>query len=191
MDGSAASDSGERGATAVITHRVREGRHADYERWLDEISPLCRTSPGHLDWHIVRPVAGLTHTYTIVIRFDTSEHLRQWMESPARARLIEKAQPLFVTGDDFFVSSGLDFWFAPGGARARVPVRWKQYFVTWSAIYPLVLVVPPAMAPVLRQLGVPETRPLTTLVVTGIIVFLMVYLVMPRYTRLVQKWLFT
>ncbi len=60
------------------------------------------------------------------------------MESPTRARLIEKVQPLFVAGDDFF-SSGLDFWFSPAGAKAKVPVRWKQYLVTWSAIYPLVL----------------------------------------------------
>ena len=33
--------------------------------------------------------------------------------------------------------------------------------------------------------------PITTLVVAAVVVFLMVYVVMPRYTRLVQKWLFT
>jgi hypothetical protein len=42
------------GATVVITHRVREGKNADYESWLSEISPLCKASPGYLDWHIVR-----------------------------------------------------------------------------------------------------------------------------------------
>jgi antibiotic biosynthesis monooxygenase (ABM) superfamily enzyme len=175
----------------VITHRVREGKHADYERWLNEIAPLCRASPGHLDWHIVRPISGLTETYTIIIRFDTREHLQAWMESPARARLIEKAQPLFVTGDDFFISSGLDFWFTPAGARAKVPTRWKQYLVTWSAIYPLVLGVPVVAAPVLRQLGVPNSHLLTTFVVTGTVVFLMVYVIMPRYTKLIQRWLFS
>jgi antibiotic biosynthesis monooxygenase (ABM) superfamily enzyme len=113
------------------------------------------------------------------------------MESPVRARLIEKARPLLVTGDDFFISSGLDFWFTPGGAKAQVPVRWKQYLVTWSAICPLVFGVPLVVAPVLRQLGVPNNHFLTTLVNTGIVVFLMVYLVMPRYTKLVQRWLFT
>ena len=188
--GTAAAGSVDHGATVVITHRVRVGRHADYEAWLEEIAPLCRASPGHLDWHIVRPIPGLTETYTVVIRFDTTAHLQQWMESPARARLIEKARPLLATGDDFYVSSGLDFWFTPGGAKSKVPVRWKQYLVTWSAIYPLALGVPWVVGPLLRRLGAPEGRLLTTLVVTGAVVFLMVYLVMPRYKRLLKRWLF-
>ena len=72
------------GATVVITHRVRERKRTDYERWLNEIAPLCRASPGHLDWHIIRPIPGLTETYTVVIRFDTRAHLQDWMESPVR-----------------------------------------------------------------------------------------------------------
>lgn len=178
------------GATVVISHRVRADRHAEYQAWLAQIAPLCQAAPGHLDWQIVRPVAGLTETYTVIIRFDTSAKLRQWMESPARATLIEKVRPLLVQGDDFFVSSGLDFWFTPAGAKAKLPVRWKQYLLTWSAIYPLVMAVPLLIAPLLRALGAPEQRWLSTLAVTATVVFLMVYVVMPRYTRLVQRWLF-
>jgi antibiotic biosynthesis monooxygenase (ABM) superfamily enzyme len=178
------------GATVVITHRVRECKHDEYENWFNEIAPLCKASPGHLDWHIVRPISGLTGTYTIIIRFDTRSHLQQWMESPTRSRLIEKVKPLLATGDDFFISSGLDFWFTPERAKAKVPVRWKQYIVTWSAIYPLVLGVPIVIAPVLRLLHVPDNHFITTLAVTGTVVFLMVYWVMPRYTRLIQRWLF-
>ena len=179
------------GATVVITHRLRENALAAYEDWLQEIAPLCKASPGHLDWHIVRPIPGLSETYTIVIRFDTIDHLRAWMESPTRARLIEKVQHLFVTGDDFFISSGLDFWFTPAEAKAKVPIRWKQYLVTWSAIFPLALVVPLLVTPLLLFLGLPNNRFVGTLTVTGVVVFLMVYVVMPRYTRLLQRWLFS
>lgn len=178
------------GATVVITHRVREGQQAGYESWLNEIGPVCRSWPGHLDWHIVRPVAGLTSTNTVVIRFDTTEHLRAWMNSPVRKELIAKVRPMLAEDDDFFIRSGLDFWFIPEGAKAKVPVRWKQFFVTWSAIYPLVLVVPLIFTPLLRWMGIVENRYLATLCVTGAVVFLMVYVVMPRYTRLVQRWLF-
>ncbi|MBA6329493.1 antibiotic biosynthesis monooxygenase [Colwellia sp. MB02u-6] len=179
------------GATVVITHRVREGKHADYESWSNEIAPLCKASLGNLDWHIVRPISGLTGTYTIIIRFDTRAHLQDWMESLTRSRLIDKVQPLLVTGDDFFISSGLDFWFTPERAKAKVPVRWKQSIVTWSAIYPLVLGVPIVIAPVLQLLHFPDNHFITTLVVTGVIVFLMVYWIMPRYTRFIQRWLFS
>ena len=55
------------GATVVITHRVRSDKHAEYEAWVDEISPLARSAPGHLDWHLVRPIPGATETYTVWI----------------------------------------------------------------------------------------------------------------------------
>lgn len=180
----------EHGATAVITHRIRADAHAQYETWLGEISPRCMAAPGNLDWHIVRPVAGLTDTYTVIVRFDSVANLRAWMESSERAGLIDQIRPLFVTGDDFFISSGLDFWFTPAGAKAQVPVRWKQYLVTWSAIFPLVLGMPLLVGPLLHRIGAPDNHALHTLVITGLVVFLMVYVVMPRYTRLVKKWLF-
>jgi antibiotic biosynthesis monooxygenase (ABM) superfamily enzyme len=181
----------DKGATVVITHRVRDDKLAEYEEWLKEIAPLARSSPGNLDWHVVRPIPGLTATFTVILRFDSEANLRAWMESPTRARLIEKAQPLFVTGDDFFISSGLDFWFTPAGAKAKVPVRWKQALVTWSAIYPLVLGVSIIVTPVLERFSLPRNRLLTTFLVTGTVVFLMVYVVMPRYTKLIRRWLFS
>lgn len=179
------------GATVVITHRIRTGKHAAYDGWLNEIAPLCQASPGHLDWHIVRPIRGLTETYTMVIRFDTEANLKFWLNSSARAELIKKVEPLFVKGDDFFVSSGLDFWFTPPGARAQVPVRWKQYLATWSAIYPLALGVPLGVVPLLKKLGASHQPLLNTFAVTGVVVFMMVYIVMPRYTKLIKRWLFS
>lgn len=178
------------GATVVITHRVRDDKHGAYQQWLDEIGPIGRASTGNLDWHIIRPIPGLTSTYTIVIRFDTKAHLQEWMESPARKRLIKKVEPLLVSGDDFFISSGLDFWFTPEGAQAKVPARWRQALVTWSAIYPLVILVPLIVAPLLRLAGALSNHYLSIFVETGVIVFLMVYVVMPYYTRLLRRWLF-
>lgn len=180
----------DQGATVVITHRVKDGRQEGYNDWLNEIGPLCRASRGHLDWHIVRPIPGLSDTNTIIVRFDTVEHLQGWMNSEERRRLIEKVTPLLAGNDDFFIRSGLDFWFTPAGAKAKVPVRWKQFLVTWSAIFPLASCVPLLVIPSLRVIGVPPLPYLDTLLISGAIVYLMVYVVMPRYTRLVQRWLF-
>jgi uncharacterized protein len=190
MPAMSASDATQNGATVVITHRVREGKESDYDNWLNEIGPLCRAHPGHLDWHIVRPVSGLTTTYTVIIRFDTEEHLRQWMGSHDRQRLIERARPLLAADDEYTIRSGLDFWFTPAGTGVKVPVRWKQFLLTWSAIFPLALGVPLVVAPALELLGVSNNRYFNTLLVTGVVVLLMVYVVMPHYTKLVRKWLF-
>jgi len=189
-DKSDASSDTEQGATVVITHRVHHGQQTGYEEWLNEIGPICRASKGLVDWQIIRPISGVTATYTVIIRYDTRENLQNWMDSEDRKRLIEKVRPLLATDDDFFIRSGLDFWFTPEGAKAKIPVRWKQFLITWSAIYPLVLLVPLIIIPLLRLLGLPQSRYLDTLFITGTVVSLMVYLVMPRYTRLVQRWLF-
>lgn len=191
MEYNAAEDVQLQGSTVVIKHRVRQGGEAEYEAWLAEISPVARGFPGYLDLHIVVPVAGLTDTYTIILRFDTEDKLRDWIYSPERAALIKKVEPLLVTGDDFYIRSGLDFWFTPEGAKAKLPTRWKQFLITWSAIFPLVLLVPLAVVPALRAIGLTGNHYLNTFAVTGIICALMVYLIMPRYTRIVHRWLFS
>jgi antibiotic biosynthesis monooxygenase (ABM) superfamily enzyme len=177
-------------ATVVITHRVKNERAASYEAWLNEIVPLSKTYPGHLGVSIIRPVSGATVTFTVIIRFDTRDHLLAWMQSEDRKRLIEKVRPCLEEDDKFFVRSGLDFWFTPEGAKARLPTRWKQFLVTWSAIYPLVLVAFPSVESAMHQFAMPDNRYLRTLIVSGIVVLLMVYIVMPRYTKLVHRWLF-
>jgi uncharacterized protein len=178
------------GATAVITHNINKQHQTEYEAWLNEIGPICKQAAGHLDLHIIRPVKDITTTYTVIIRFDTHEHLEAWMHSDTRKKLIEKARPMLTKDDDFFINSGLDFWFTPQGAKAKIPVRWKQFLVTWSAIYPLVLFTPMVIIPLLSKAGLPENKYVDTLIITGIIVSLMIYLIMPRYTKLIHRWLF-
>ena len=178
------------GASVVITHRVSTDKQALYESWLNEIGPLCKAAPGLLDYHIIRPVAGLSDTYSIFIRYDNEQNLRTWMDSEHRKKLIAKIEGQLIGQDTYQIKSGLDFWFVPEGAKAKIPVRWKQFLITWSAIYPLVLGVPLIVLPAFNLLHAPRNHYLDVLAITAIIVYLMVYVVMPRYTKLVKSWLF-
>lgn len=180
----------ERGATVVISHSVQECCLDDYEAWLTEIVPLCQSQPGHINTQIIRPIAGLTTTFTIIIRFDQRHHLEDWINSEDRRLLIAKITPLLSQGDRYAIRSGLDFLFAPEPSGSTAPVRWKQFLVTWSVIYPLVLGMPLLLAPIFDVVGLPENHYLQVLLTTGAIVSLMVYLIMPRYTKLVRSWLF-
>lgn len=177
------------GASAVITHRVSEAQQAAYERWLEEIGPVCRASQGMLDWHLIRPIKGYTDTYTVVIRYDSEQHLKHWLASDIRQQLIAKAESLLSTKDSYQIKSGLDFWFVAETGKVLLPVRWKQFLLTWSAIFPLVSGVSLLMIPVMDKVGLPQNRLLHTFLITGVVVLLMVYVVMPRYTRLVRNWL--
>lgn len=178
------------GASVVVTHHILEGKHQEYEDWLGEIGPICRRSAGNIDLQIIRPIRNLTFTYTVIIRYDTIKNLRNWMESDVRKKLIEKANPLLAMGDKYIIKSGLDFLFTPEDENQKPPVRWKQYFVTWSAIYPLSIVIPFILLPLLRNLYFSPNRFVDSFFISGIIVFIMVYLLMPSYTRLIKKWLY-
>jgi len=180
----------DQGASVVITHHIIKGKEIEYEQWLNEISPLCRSSMGFVDWQIVRPIPGLTFVYTVIIRFNTISNLKNWMDSPERKRLIEKAAPLFTKDDNYVIKSGLDFLFTSSDEKPKVPARWKQYFITWSAIYPLSVFIPLAILPVLRSMNFPQNRFIDSMFISGIVVFLMVYIVMPNYTKLIKRWLY-
>lgn len=181
----------DKGATAVITHHVSAIQQPQYEKWLNEIGPICRASNGLLDWHIIRPIEGLTDTYTVIIRYDNHENLKNWIDSQDRKRLLSKIDNLLADKEDVHINSGLDFLFSPVGEKPKTPVRWKQFLVTWSAIFPLVLSISLILLPLLRLVNVPNIHWINTLFVTGAVVALMVYVVMPRYTKLVHKWLFS
>ena len=178
------------GATVVITHNVLEGKQQEYENWLNEISPISKKSIGFLDWQIIRPIPNLTYTFTVILRFDTIENLKNWIESKERKKLIEKALPFFAKDDKYYIKSGLDFLFQSENENAKIPVRWKQFFVTWSAIYPLSTFIPILLLPLLRNFDFPQNRYIDSFFVSGIIVFIMIYLLMPPYTRLIKKWLY-
>jgi hypothetical protein len=177
-------------ATVVISHHIKTGREQDYENWLQEIVPVAKAHPGHMGVQIIRPVPGATTKYTVIIRYDTRDNLLAWMGSAERQRLIDKARPFLADDDRFYVRSGLDFWFTPEGAQARLPTRWKQFLVTWSAIYPLVLLSSLLVNALVHWLALPDALYLKILIVSCVVVSLMVYVVMPRYTKLVSHWLF-
>jgi hypothetical protein len=180
----------EQAATVVISHHVKDDSKNNYEAWLQEIIPVSKSYPGHLGVGIVHPVPGATVTYTVIIRFDTRKNLLTWMESDDRKRLIEKVKPYLEEDDKFFVRSGLDFWFTPEEAKAKLPTKWKQFLVTWSAIFPLVLAMSALVDWLLNSVSITLNHPLKVLSLTGLVVLMMVYVVMPRYTKLVHKWLF-
>lgn len=66
----------------------------------------------------------------------------------------------------------------------------KQFLVTLSAIFPLTVIVPWALHPLFELTPALELMLVQKLAVACVIVFLMVYVIMPRYTRRVAGWLF-
>jgi uncharacterized protein len=173
--------------TVLVSRRVKPGREAEFETWLEEVRKAAMTFPGHQGVTISRPLDSARPDYLIVFRFDSAAHLAAWRESDVRKQLIDRSADLAQEPPEERPLTGLETWFAvPGGQVLRPPARWKVWLLSSAAIYPLITAITVAAAPVLMQLALP-LRFLVTIPVMGA---LMTWLVMPALTRLFTRWLY-
>jgi len=174
--------------TTVIRHRPKADAVARYEAWLKEIVPVASRFCGHRGVNVIRP-HGKSDAYTIVLHFDTMDYLRGWLDSEVRAHLIDQIRPYLRSDENIDIKTGLEFWFTPppGGKPAK---PYKQFLVTLSAIFPLTIIVPWLFAPIFARQPALAVSGLRQFLVAAVIVALMTYVVMPRYTRLVSRWLY-
>ena len=176
-------------ATLVVQHHVRTDARELYEAWVKQIADEGKRFPGHLGVNVIRP-HGSASTYTIILRFDSHENLTRWLESDVRKQLVARARPWFATEEQLELETGLEYWFTPPAGRPAHAKPSKQFLVTLSAIFPLTVLVPWVLRPVLVRTPLVHWPLAMQFVVVAVIVLLMVYAVMPRYTRLVANWLF-
>ena len=173
--------------TAVITHRVRQGREAGYNEWLQGIGADARVFNGYLGAHILRPELGLSSDHVIVVQFDTCQHLEAWMQSETRRGWMERVQPLIREPESIKVITGLEPWFQlPGQPQQATPKRYKQALLVWFGVAGLSLLLGPLLGAALH--GWPQF--VRVLINTGIMVALLTYWVMPFLTRRLKGWLF-
>lgn len=188
----------QQGAMAIISHRVKPEYQAHYQAWLDKVQTNSQQFLGFIDRHVIAPIAGKTETFTVILRFDNAQHLQTWLISTERRQLIDAVKPYLAEDDHYHIQSGLEFLFQPQPnpnpqlvelSPPPMPKPWKQFLLTWSAIFPLVTIISWLFEHLIKALNLPLHPLLSKLLITGAVVFMMVYVIMPRYTKLVKKWL--
>ncbi|EKE75116.1 antibiotic biosynthesis monooxygenase [Gallaecimonas xiamenensis] len=170
--------------TLVIRHRVKAGHEARYESWLRRITETASRYPGHLGVDVMRDAS----LFVSVLRFASADALDDWLASATRQALITEIAPFLSEQESREQHQGHEFWFVPSQSH-RPPTRWKQALVTFLVILPLSLLFPQLLKPVFALspwLGSYLGR---GLLVTLCIVLSVVYLLMPRVTRLLAPWL--
>jgi antibiotic biosynthesis monooxygenase (ABM) superfamily enzyme len=100
-------------------------------------------APGYLGSELIPPGPGADRVYSAIIRFDTPEHLDEWMNGPARKKLIESGKGIYQDFDATRVSGGFEGWFRFGqqGGLVEVPPVWKQTLSVLFGLYPTVMVL--------------------------------------------------
>jgi hypothetical protein len=173
--------------TTAVTRRIKPGHEAAYEAFLEGISGAARAFPGYLGIEVFRPAPGGNDEYRTVYRFDSAAHLRTWLDSAERAAWLARAEPHVAGPMRTQVLVGLEGWFTlPSQPGVAPPPAYKMALVTWVTIFPLITLVVVVSAPLVG--GLPLVARLA--VTTAVTVSLMTWVVMPRVTRLLHRWLY-
>jgi hypothetical protein len=186
VSGPAREESERQAVTVVVSRQVRSGREADYEAWLQRLLHEAAGFPGYLGANIQRPAPG-GREYTSVFRFDSVENLRAFEQSEVRRRALAEVVDYVEADAVWRKLSGLELWFtAPPGAVVPQPSRFRMALVMIVVVYLLVLSLGQLVALVLGD----TPQPLRLLVTITVEVFLMTYLLMPRLTRWLARWIY-
>jgi hypothetical protein len=180
-------EAGDAPVTIVVTRRVKPGRERDYEAWLERLLRDAASLPGYLGTTVHRPPPDGPREYTSVFRFDTVGHLRAFEASDLRRRALAEVVDL-VEGDAAWRRlTGLEFWFtAPPGTVVPQPSRPRMALLMIVVVYVLVLSIGQLVA-----LGLGAAPPAVRLFVTIVIeVALLTWVIMPRLTRALARWIY-
>jgi uncharacterized protein len=172
--------------TVVISQLVKPGCEKAYEAWVKDITKVARTYIGHLGTNVIRPQSGVRSEYTIIFRFDNYKNLKTWMESRDREYWLTQAKSLVDSEPHVQQISGLEAWFSIPSQPLQTPPRYKMALLTWAVVYVLINLLNTFLTPLLRSLP----ALIVSLIVSGIMVALLTYVVMPRISRLFSKWLY-
>lgn len=168
----------------VFRRRVRRGREAEYEAWLDGMQKEQRGMPGYLGVEVARPAPGGSE-YVCLLRFASVEALTRWESSALRTSWLARLPKDAVEGDaEVRRVEGMEAWFTAG---TPVAPKWKMALVLVTVVYGLILLLSPIVTAILG-----EETPLDVRLFVSVCleVTLMTWLVMPALTRALGRWLF-
>lgn len=173
--------------TVVVSRRVKPGCEAAYEAWLERLIQTAGAMRGFVGAKVQRPRPGEPPVYTSVFRFASVETLRAFETSDLRRRALAEVTELVESDAIWSRLTGLELWFTPpAGTVVPQPSRLRMALVMIAVVYALVLSLGQLVALALGS----APFPLRLLVTIVIEVFLMTYVLMPRLTKWLARWIY-
>ncbi len=148
-----------RDVTAVITNLVKPGMEPEFQAWRKHIQDVQSTFPGYRGIDVQPPIEGVNRNWVTLLRFDTAEHLRGWLDSGECARLTAESEPLMASAEYRVSRTSFSNWL-PDAERAAEPSVWKVNAIVLLVLYPVVVLTLLFVNPLLSSWGL---APLTFL----------------------------
>ena len=134
---------------------------------------------------VIRPGDSSNPEYTTLVKFDNCENLKQWNESEILDEWLEKLPDLLIGSSYAQKAEGLELWFDRPNSPIEPPY-WKRVVIGVVCVYPLVILLNWALAPVTSHFHDKISLLLNVTVLSGLLTFP----VMPWVTRQLRFWLY-
>ena len=171
-------------ASSVFAYRIRPDRQADFQDWRRRILEAVRKWNGFLGTESFDALDGVEPEFIVVVRFDSRANLDEWLKSKVRNDYMKEVRAYVQHYTLRRIGSGFEGWFDTSENTAP-PARWRQALVILSALFPVIMVMRRMLSPIFLALPLP----IAFLILLSLDMAFLTYLVMPRYSHLMNFWL--
>jgi antibiotic biosynthesis monooxygenase (ABM) superfamily enzyme len=174
--------------SAVVSTRVKPGCELAYRRWEQKVAVAQSAAKGLQGYRFEPPIPGVQDDWLAILRFDTEENLRAWLDSPARKALVAEAEAFTEEFHYRVARTGFDQWFQVPREGGKGPAVWKQNLSVLLMLYPVVFLFGHFIQVPLLQVGLGIPFAVALLVGNVASVILLNWLV-PWTNRRFKWWL--
>lgn len=165
----------------AIRYKVNPEKENDFEEWKCKIDSTVSTFDGYQDTVHIHPIEQDDYHH-IILRFNNKENLQKWIDSDFRAHMHNDFKGIWVSEKEESIDDWETFWFS----KMKQMKRWKQWAVTFLAVYPLTVIIPYFINNFNKFFPLSFFKGILSAV---LISWFMTFLVMPFMLKLFRNWL--
>ncbi len=170
----------------AVTLRVRPGREAEFQDALREFFQTSFGQKSVLGASMIVPPPGVESREFGILRTFADEAQRDAFYSSSMYLNWKQRAREFTEGDpEMRQLTGLEAWFR--NSDGPPPPQWKMAVLTWVAVWPVSMIVPAAVLPL-----IPFLHPILAagIIAAGIVIIL-TWVAMPLLVKVAHPWLQT
>ena len=175
------------GAASVIVHRPPADRVDRFLELQRGIAESVAAFPGYQGTDIYPPTERQHAEWVVIIQFDGSPALQNWLDSPLRSEWVETLRNEMGDFHLKTLPSGFGAWFAgfANGSEAALPPSWKMALTVLFMLYPTVMLLTIFVGPHTTSLGLAVSILLSNILSVSILQ----WAVQPVLNPLLGPWL--
>ncbi len=171
-------------ASSVFAYTILPDRETEFQDWRRRILEAARTWEGFLGTESFDTLDSEHPEFVVVVRFDSRAHLDLWLKSEVRKTFMDEVQQYVEHYTLRRIGSGFEGWFDTSENK-NPPAPWRQALVILTALFPVIMTMRQLLLPVFTALPMP----VAFLILLALDMALLTYVIMPRFTRLMNFWL--